>query len=83
MLCNVGEILARAYLRSRASFQSARDREPIENVAIQRRNMNVAKQKADVHARTCKICDAGVYDSLLNFGSMSFTSLLPLGSAAC
>src|ERR1700760_1100291 len=58
MLCNVGEVLARAYLRSRASFESARDRKPIENVPIQRRHMNAAKQKADVHARTCKICDA-------------------------
>ena len=57
MLCNTGEILAKAYLRSRASFESARDKGPNENVAFQRRLMNAAKQKAEVHARTCIVCD--------------------------
>ena len=61
MLCHIGEILASAYLRSRASFESARDKGPNENVALQRRLMNAAKQKAEVHARTCKSCDvAGI-----------------------
>ena len=56
MLCNMGEILGRAYLRSRASFESARDEGPNENVSLQRRRMNAAKQKVEVHARTCKAC---------------------------
>jgi hypothetical protein len=57
MLCNKGEILGRAYMRSRASFESARDEGLNENVSLQRHLMNAARQKIDVHARTCKVCD--------------------------
>jgi hypothetical protein len=64
MLCNIGEILARAYLGSRASFESVRDKGPSENVPLQRRLMNAAKQKVDVHARTCKVCDVGAIRSV-------------------
>ena len=63
MLCDIGEILARTYLRSRASFESARDQGPNENVSLQRHLMNAAKQKAEVHARTCKVCDLGAIRS--------------------
>ena len=63
MLCNSGEILARAYLRSRASFESARDEGPNENVSLQKRLMNAARQKIEVHARTCRVCDLGAIRS--------------------
>jgi hypothetical protein len=77
MLCKRGEILARAYLRSRASFESARGEGPIENVSLQRRLMNAAMQKIDVHLRTCRVCDLREFRSaeLLEreFGSLAHT----------
>ena len=62
MLCNMGEILARAYVRSRASFEDARDKGPNENVSLQRRLMNAASKRPMCTLGPAKcVCDvAGI-----------------------
>jgi cytochrome c5 len=52
-------MLTTAYLRSREYLKDIRRSGKKEDVTAGRRIMNAAKQKVDVHNRTCKLCGEG------------------------
>jgi hypothetical protein len=52
------EMLTTAYLRSRESFKNLQRMGKKEELVAQRHIMTAAKQKADVHIRTCKLCSS-------------------------